>query len=443
MSHHALYAAHVRHRRDRLDHLLNETGFDVLFIHSGRVGYPKFDDRALPFRAHGHFSAWLPLPFAPDCLLECHAGQQPILWYLQADDFWHLPPAEPERWWADEFDVRIIKDPSDWVARINRVEATAAIGDEAHLAGLGEHMAINPPRLMQALDEDRTQKTAYECALIFEANRKAARGHQRAGEAFVAGHSELEIFQAYIQGVNDDPATFPYDGIVALNEHAATLHYQHRQTDRPDQARSFLLDAGADQLGYASDITRTHAATTASHAGGVFQGLIDAMDHLQRRLCQGAKVGHSFVDLHHQAHRGIAEILMQSGLATGSAEALVDQGITRTFFPHGLGHFLGAQVHDVAGLVAPDGTPAPAPAADPMLRLTRVLEPGHVVTIEPGLYFIPMLLADLKQTPQGASMDWALVEALTPFGGIRVEDNIHITDAGPVNFTREAFDAID
>ena len=443
MSHQALYAAHVQHRRDTLDHLLNETGFDVLFIHSGRVGYPKFDDRAMPFRVHGHFSAWLPLPYAADCMLECHAGQRPILWYLQPDDFWHSPPAAPEAWWADQFDVQIIKDPADWVARLNRVEATAAIGDEAHLAGLGERMAINPPKLMQALDEARTQKTAYECGMILEANRKAARAHADAHRAFLEGLSELEIFQAYLKGLNEDPATLPYDGIVALNEHAATLHYQHREAARPERALSFLLDAGADQFGYASDITRTHVTTTPSEAGGVFQGLIDAMDHLQRRLCLSAKVGHSFVDMHLQAHRGIAEILLQAELASGSVESLIDGGITRTFFPHGLGHFLGAQVHDVAGLVSAEGTPAPPPAADPMLRLTRTLQSGHVLTVEPGLYFIPMLLDDLQQTPQGACMNWPAIDALKPFGGIRIEDNLHITDAGPINFTREAFDAID
>ena len=443
MSDHALYAAHIRHKRDRLDHLLNETGFDVLFIHSGRVAYPRFDDRAMPFRAHGHFTAWLPLPYAPDCMLECHAGQQPLLWYLQPDDFWHSPPAPPEAWWADQFDVRIVKTADEWMGRLARVEATAAIGDEAHLAGLGEHMAINPPKLLQALDDDRTRKSDYECRQIFLANGQAARGHQAAREAFLAGHSELEIFQAYIRGLNADPATLPYDGIVALNAHAATLHYQHRQTERPQQARTFLLDAGADVAGYASDVTRTHVGPVASEAGGIFQGLVDAMDHLQRRLCVSAQVGHSFVDMHHQAHRGIAEILRQAGLASGSADALVESGITRTFFPHGLGHFLGTQVHDVAGLVSPEGQAAPPPASDPMLRLTRVLEAGHVVTIEPGLYFIPMLLSDLKAAPAGAQIDWALVEALTPFGGIRIEDNVHITPSGPVNLTREAFDALD
>ncbi len=443
MSDQALYARHIHHRRQHMDHLLNEMGFDVLFIHSGRLAYPRFDDRALPFRVHGHFNAWVPLPYAPDCLLELHAGKQPILWYLQPDDFWHLPPAAPEHWWAKEFDVRIIKDASEWTKRFDITEATAAIGEEGHLAGLGEHIAINPPLLLQALDEHRTRKTEYECWAIYQASLKAARAHNSAHRAFLEGNSELQVFHAYLASLNEDPQTLPYDGIVAINEHAATLHYQHRHNQAPQQHRSFLLDAGADHLGYASDITRTHVGNIKTPESSLFQGLIDAMDHLERRLAQSAKVGHSFVDMHQQAHLGIAEILSQTELVTGSIESIVEGGITRVFFPHGLGHFLGTQVHDVAGQVSPAGDALPPPPRDPMLRLTRTLEAGNVVTIEPGLYFIPMLLDQFKRQSNADQVHWDRVEALIPYGGIRIEDNVLVSEGEPVNYTREAFDAIE
>lgn len=443
MSDHALYASHIHHKRQQIDHVLNETGFDVLFIHSGRLAYPRFDDRALPFRVHGHFNAWVPLPYAPDCLLELHAGQRPILWYWQPDDFWHVPPATPEHWWAKEFDVRIVKAPSEWMKRFEITEATAAIGEEQHLECLGEHIAVNPPALLQALDEHRTQKTEYECWAIYQASLKAARAHQKAHQAFLAGGSELQVFHAYLASLNEDPHTLPYDGIVAINEHAATLHYQHRQAQAPDLQRSFLLDAGADHLGYASDITRTHVGTLKTNTSALFQGLIDAMDHLERSLALSARAGHSFVDMHRQAHVGIAEILSQTDLVSGSIESIVDGGITRVFFPHGLGHFLGTQVHDVAGQISPAGDALPPPPSDPMLRLTRVLEAGNVVTIEPGLYFIPMLLDELRTQPNASQVDWDQIESLIPFGGIRIEDNVLVTEGDPVNYTREAFDAIE
>lgn len=442
MSDQALYSAHIAHRRDRLDHLLNAHGFDVLFIHSGRLSYPRFDDRAQPFRVHGHFNAWVPLPYIPDCLLELRSGQRPVLWYLQPEDFWHAPPKSPEDWWAHQWDVRIIKDPADWTSRIERAEATAVIGEEAHLSGLGDHIAINPPSFMQALDEDRTVKTEYERACIYQATLKAVRAHEAAKSAFDEGQSELGIFHAYLQALNEDPGTLPYDGIVALNEHASILHYQHRQSDAPQAHLSFLLDAGADHMGYASDITRSHGGHAHTSGGGLYQGLIDAMDHLERGLAHSARAGHSFVDLHQQAHEGIAQILSQTELVSGSVESIVANGITRTFFPHGLGHFLGAQVHDVGGQIDPHGRALPPPPDDPMLRLTRVLEEGNVVTIEPGLYFIPMLLDKLKSDPAGQQVNWTAVESLIPFGGIRIEDNVLVTEAEPVNFTREAFHAI-
>jgi len=120
----------------------------------------------------------------------------------------------------------------------------------------------------------------------------------------------------------------------------------------------------------------------------------------------------------------------------------VATGVSSAFFPHGVGHGLGLQVHDVAGFAASDrGGTIAKPDGHPYLRLTRTLEPGFVVTIEPGIYFIDMLLEDLKAAGRGASVDWDRVEAFRPYGGIRIEDNVVCTDADPLNLTREAFAA--
>ena len=439
----SLYGAHIAHRRDQIDTLLNAHGYDALLIHSGRLEYPRFDDRARPFRVHGHFNAWAPLPYADDCLLELRSGQRPVLWYYQPKDFWHLPPATPENWWAQEFDVRVVSEWREWLPLFEAPEALAAIGAEWALQGLGERVDLNPRELLTQLDETRTRKTPWECSCIESATQKAVRAHEAARHGFLSGGSELEIFYAYMHAINEDPHTLPYDAIVAINEHASTLHYQHRQSATPQHHYSFLLDAGADTLGYAADITRTHLGSSKHPHSGLFHGLIDAMDHLERRLALSAKPGQSFVDLHQQAHLGIAEILHQTQLVKGSTESMVEQGITRKFFPHGLGHFLGAQVHDVAGQISEEGQSLPPPPEDPMLRLTRTLEEGHVVTIEPGLYFIPLLLDQLRSSTMSEQVDWDLVESLIPFGGIRIEDNVLVAHEGPVNFTRRAFDDVE
>ena len=117
-------------------------------------------------------------------------------------------------------------------------------------------------------------------------------------------------------------------------------------------------------------------------------------------------------------------------------------GVSAAFFPHGLGHPIGLQVHDVAGFTDEDGTLIPRPEGHPYLRMTRTLAPGMVVTIEPGIYFIPTLLAKLKAGPHAKAVDWSNVEHLLPFGGVRIEDEVHCTDGEPENLSRDAFAAL-
>jgi Xaa-Pro dipeptidase len=115
------------------------------------------------------------------------------------------------------------------------------------------------------------------------------------------------------------------------------------------------------------------------------------------------------------------------------------------FFPHGIGHLLGLQVHDVAGLAADDTGrhEIPRPAGHRYLRLTRRLEPGFVVTIEPGIYFIDLLLDEAQRNGLGRYVNWDAVHALKPFGGIRIEDDVACTaGAVPENLTRDAFAAV-
>src|SRR6185369_13846965 len=98
--------------------------------------------------------------------------------------------------------------------------------------------------------------------------------------------------------------------------------------------------------------------------------------------------------------------------------------ITKTFFPHGLGHFLGIQVHDVAGNESYEGDVVASSAEYPRLRMTRMVEPDQVFTIEPGVYFIEMLLRQHHSGEHREKINWQLVDRLIPFGGVRIEDDI-------------------
>lgn len=430
-----LYARHVEHRRGEIDEILTELGYDGLLIHSGRPENRMFDDSHPPFRAHAPFVAIVPMPFAADNLLELRPGERPRLWHCQPDDFWHMPPEPPADWLTDSLDLEVVNSAEGWHEQFRQQRALAVIGDERALGGLLDGADLNPPELMWRLDEIRTRKTAWERNCIERANRLAVAGHLAAAEAFRAGRSELEIHLAYLAAVGEDQDTLPYNSIVALNDHGAVLHYQFRSPERPARVRSFLLDAGADWRGYAADITRTW--TLDDHRE--FGDLIEAMDQAQRRLVDRMRAGERFVDLHLEAHRAVAAVLEQAGIVRMPPEAQVDTGVSAHFLPHGLGHYIGAQVHDVAGLKDERGMDLPPPERYPALRLTRKLEPGNVVTVEPGLYFIPSFLEKLRASGHASKVDWQAVERLTPFGGIRIEDNVLVSEGEPVNFTRQAF----
>jgi Xaa-Pro dipeptidase len=151
------------------------------------------------------------------------------------------------------------------------------------------------------------------------------------------------------------------------------------------------------------------------------------------------KPGLAYEALHDETHHLLAAALVELGIAggrRGSAAALVDRGVTRALFPHGLGHSLGIVTHDV-GLKE-----CPPRADNPFLRNTSTIEVGQVFTIEPGCYIIDALLAPLRADDRAGLVDWEAIDALRPFGGIRIEDDVGVVETGARNLTREAFAAV-
>jgi len=429
-----LYTQHLTTLRERADQALALGGFDHLVIASGTPLRKFLDDQDYPFVANPHFRHWLPLNI-PGSWIVYTPGHKPKLIFLQPKDYWHVVPAAPSGYWVEHFDIEIVRDATDAVALLpNANTRRAIIGPECPTVPGAE--ANNPQAVLDYLHWHRSYKTPYELELMREASRVGTRAHRAAEQAFRAGESELGIHMAYLAAADQIDAELPYASIVALNEHGAVLHYTHFDRQAPAQSRSFLIDAGGSAAGYASDITRTYAAK--GHAE--FQALIDSVDVAQRGFAAKVRAGQSYPDLHVHAHHVLAEVLREHGIIRMSAESAVSSGVTSAFFPHGLGHPIGLQVHDVAGFQASEtGGTIARPQGHPYLRMTRVLEPGMVVTIEPGLYFIDMLLEEVRAKPVSSDIDWARVERLRPYGGIRIEDDVVCTDGEPENLTRDAF----
>ena len=429
----SLYPDHLNTLRERADKALALADFDHLLIAAGMPLRKFLDDQDQPFVASPHFKHWLPLTDAPGSWIVYTPGSKPKLIFLQPRDYWHVVPDVPQGYWIEYFDIVIVRTAAEAVAQLpSGQRAVIAAG----YAAMDSVEANNPQVLLDYLHWYRSYKTPYELELMREASRLGTRAHHAAEQAFRAGESEFGIHMAYLAAARQNDAELPYASIVALSEHGAVLHYTNFDRTPPAQSRSFLIDAGASAAGYASDITRTYAGANVSE----FQALIDSVDAAQQGFVAKVRAGQSYPELHIHAHHMLAEVLREHGFIRMSAESAVTSGVTSTFLPHGLGHPIGLQVHDVAGFQQNErGGTISRPDGHPYLRMTRALEPGMVVTIEPGLYFIDMLLAELRDKPVSADINWAKVDAFRQYGGIRIEDDVVCTDGVPENLTRDAF----
>jgi Xaa-Pro dipeptidase len=434
----ALYPDHIKSVCQRHDHALESAGASHAVIFSGKPKIAFLDDAFYPFRANPHFVSWAPLTDLPLSYINYTPGEKPVLVYYQPHDYWHVVPGAPDGFWASHFDIRVVHT-SDEIAEHLPADRSQCvligdIEDEAHAFGIER---INPTRALNILHYARGIKTDYEIACMRLAAQRGVQGHLAAEAAFRAGESEFEIHRAYCQAVSHTDPQLPYSNIIALNDHGAVLHYTLFDREPPQTSRSFLIDAGASVHGYASDITRTYA-----HSDVRFAELIQRMDTMQLDIVQRVKAGIDYAELHIETHRLLAAVLVDAGLATGSAEALIETGVTAAFFPHGLGHLIGVQVHDVGGFMQGEsGTIIDPPSGHPYLRLTRALEADMMLTIEPGLYAIDMLLENLRGSPAEDHVVWDGVDWLRPFGGVRIEDDIRVTADGCENMTRDAFNA--
>lgn len=430
---HSRYAEHLDVLRARTDAALARSGHSRLLVAAGIEKMRFLDDMPYPFKPNAHFKHWLPLNRHPHSWIAYTPGERPLLVYYQPDDYWHVPPSAPSGDWVEHFDIRVIAEPGGAAAILAPLAAGAAIVGEpdAALPGVAPN---NPPVLLNALHFERAHKTAYELDCMRRAQRHAVRGHVAAREAFRAGASEAAINAAYLAAAGHTDSDLPYNNIVALNENGATLHYQYKSFEAPSRHRSLLIDAGAEVDGYAADITRTWGDGDAA-----FADLVSAVDNEQQGLAAKVRAGTDYRDLHLECHLRLATVLRALEIVDMEPGSMLETGVSSVFFPHGLGHPIGLQVHDVAGYSDAEGKLIPRPDGHPFLRMTRTLAPGMVVTIEPGLYFIPTLLKGLRAGPHAKAVDWDRLEHLAKFGGVRIEDEVHCTDGAPENLTRDAF----
>jgi Xaa-Pro aminopeptidase len=279
---------------------------------------------------------------------------------------------------------------------------------------------------MRAIKEDR------EIAEIEKAINTAYMMHTTAMKMAMPGVYEREI-AGTIEGIalsHGGPVSFPI--IQTIN--GQTLH-NHYHGNKLTEGRMLVTDAGAEtELGYCSDITRTVPVGLkfSQKQKEIYEIVLKA----ETESINACKPGMPYKDLHLLAARHVAEGLKDLGLMKGDVEEAVEAGAHALFFPHGLGHMMGLDVHDMEGLGEnlvgyTDEVKRSKQFGLAFLRLARTLEPGYVMTNEPGVYFIPALIDLWKKDNKFAEfINYDKVESYRDFGGVRIEDDILVTDKG-------------
>lgn len=431
----SLFAQHLAQVQQTVQQALESARLDGLWIYAGAAKSHFLDDQQSPFKINPHFNYVFPEPSAEQSWLFLDGKNKPKIYFYAPQDYWHVAPNPPiDAFFAGEFNWTILTD-SQQIAQFIQPQHCAFIGEDEKWAETLGFSHINPKKVLNVLHFARSFKTEFEIACISQAQFSALKGHQAAKAAFFAGKSEFEINLAYLHATQQSDTNVPYGNIVALNQNSAILHYTKLDVAPPAERHSFLLDAGTTYCGYASDLTRSYAFDSQSE----FAALVAEMDKLKLAVIDNLQVGYNYLSYHTQMHQWISQLLRDFDFVKLPVDQIFEGGISRTFFPHGLGHQLGLQVHDVAGFQQnARGTHKAAPELYPSLRCTRDLADGMVLTIEPGFYFIEMLLAPWRNAPLARFFNWQKIDEFKKFGGIRTEDNVVIRANGAENLTANA-----
>jgi Xaa-Pro aminopeptidase len=230
---------------------------------------------------------------------------------------------------------------------------------------------------------------------------------------------EAEAFRHGAEGM-------AYDTIVGGGPNSAVLHFAPTAR-RFGRGELVLIDAGAQYLGYASDVTRTYPVD--QRLDPQQQEIHSLVHRAEQAAIERCRAGVEWRDVHLTAALVIADGLAELGILRGDPESLVESGAVWLFFPHGIGHLVGLGVRDAGG--TPLRERRNDPKRYPNLRIDLPLEPGMVVTVEPGIYFVPALLNDPEHRRRHRdTVAWDRTDELLDFGGIRIEDNVLVTDEG-------------
>ena len=397
--------AFLERRRAAVAEAWNLNDGVVLVAAGDEIPLPGRGDLTYPFRAHSEY-----------LYLTDRERAGGVLAYAPADGWVEFvaPVTAEELLWTGLEGVRegvpegtrAVAELDEWVAGrpVRRLGAATDV-DQA---------------LRDALIHVRRPKDDVELERLRTAARATSAGFAELAASVATGRTERELQVALEAAFLRSGGDFlSFETIVAAGDHAAVLHF----SPTPRELREgdlVLVDAGVEYRGYACDVTRTYVV------GGSFtaeQALVyDTVRRAGEAAIAACRPGVLWHDVHRTAALVVAQGLVELGVLRGAPETLVDSGAATLFFPHGVGHLVGLGVRDTGP--ASDEASVQLPGL-PRLRVDIPLQPRQTWTVEPGIYFVPALLSRERGRPD---VNWDRVDELLGFGGVRLEQDVLITD---------------
>ncbi|MBI2518636.1 MAG: M24 family metallopeptidase [Opitutae bacterium] len=413
-------------RRERIARALNLSD-EILLAGAGhQLPKPEISDAMLPFIAHQEYYYLTGLADAMGAVVAYDPKGGP------RDGWVSFVPevTEAERVWEG-------REPSPgeplgklaaWLAARS---GRKVIMFGAPVAGVAFDEA-RTAAVREAYKHARRPKEPAEIELMKRACAATAAGYAAAQPFLRPGVSERRIQVELEAGYFREGAQKTgYDTIVGVGAQSAILHGTPSRDRIAKDGDFILIDSGAEWDRYVCDVTRTYVAGKPS----AFQrDLYQAVLNAEVRAIERCRAGAEWKDIHFGSAVDMVGSLVAMGVMHGHPESLVEQEAHTLFFPHGIGHMLGLGVRDASGL-EPGRVKDPRPSLR-TLRQDLILRPGYIVTIEPGIYFIPPILNDTaRRAKYRDGVNWTLVDQHQQLGGVRIEDNILVTDGAPVNLT--------
>ncbi|KAM0352418.1 hypothetical protein ACHAPU_002085 [Fusarium lateritium] len=424
-------------------------------------------DQSPPFKQRRYFYYLTGADF-PDCAVTYEiATDRLTLWIPYAEPrqiLYHGPTpdaAEAMRKY-DVDDVRYTAQLSKFLHGHLRPEKTLYVLHSDQAPKLNDRprgqTQINCSKLRPAMDQARVIKTEYEVALIRRASRISAAAHRAVAERLLTMRNEQDVEAVLLAACTSRGAhAQAYPIIAGAGVNASILHYG--ANNQPLEGKQLLVvDAGCEYQCYASDITRTLpvSGSFSKEAAAIYS----IVQRMQEECIARVHPGTVYYELQLHASDVALQGLRKLGLLKGNFDEIQKAGTVAAFFPHGLGHHIGLEVHDVTGserLLMRDnfhveGGKREMVTATALVAMHRMasaslptkprqaLQPNMIVTIEPGIYFCRPFIEGyfLNNSTHAKFINRELLETYYPVGGVRIEDDILVTSEGYENLTSGA-----